>query len=168
MLDELSISNSKTLEIVIGYIDSPDSDPDILMRAIHAMPVISGSAQQMENIISKLARLSAKHPSESVRSSSLFKISTWAKDAQDLEAVIQALDKRRPPDDRISAVMAISQSNVTDDSLRDTLVSRMMDTEELWEIRRYSAEALERFKLDDNDYKLYMKFKLEQADIQSE
>jgi hypothetical protein len=41
----------------------------------------------------------------------------------------------------------------------------MTDEEELWEIRRYAAESLSRFKLRDSDQQLYEAFRREQEKI---
>jgi beta-galactosidase GanA len=166
LLGDLGIANPKTYDITSKILEQPDeSSPEMLMRAIYAMPVMHLSDPEITNTIDQLGYLASNHSHDGVRSNSIFKIVKWAKDYQDLESVVQALDKNRSTDDRISAAMAISQSNVIDDDLRETLLSRMTDEEELWEIRRYAAESLSRFKLRDRDQQLYEAFRREQEKI---
>jgi len=78
---------------------------------------------------------------------------------------VQALAPERPMDDRISAAMALKQSDVVDAELKAVLVERMRDNEELWEVRRMSAEALERFKLDSSEYEAYQAFLSQQQRV---
>jgi hypothetical protein len=167
LLGGLKIQNKETLEITKQILQQATADPDVLMNAIYAMPVMSLAPQETEAVISNLANLAEQHENAGVRSSSLSKIAEWAKDADDLWPVIQALDVSRSQDDRISAVMAISKSTVVDDALCSTLIEHMMDTNELWEIRRYSAESLKRFKLNSQDYELLKQFRQENVDIQN-
>lgn len=167
LLGGLKIQTKETLEIIEQILQKEIADPDVMISAIDAMPVMLLAPQETEAVIDNLANLAELHENAGVRSSSLSKIAEWAKDTEDLWPVIQALDVNRSQDDRISAVMAISQSTVIDETLRSTLIERMTDANELWEIRQYSAKSLERFKLDRHDYKLLEQFRQEQGDIQN-
>ncbi|KAB7627543.1 hypothetical protein [Alkalilimnicola sp. S0819] len=166
VLGELGIPSEETLRMTQQIIRQPYSDPDLLMGAIRAMPVMPMSQHATAESLSSLTELAAHHPHDGVRSNSLFKISDWAKDGEDLRPVVQALAAHRPTDDRISAAMALSRSTVVDDSLRRTLLDRMADANELWEVRQYSAAALERFKLSGSEYQRLESFRREQMDLQ--
>ena len=166
LLGDLGIASQETLDITRQIVNQPSGDPELLMGAIHAMPVMPLSAQEAASTIGSLARLADSHPNDGVRSNSLFKISDWARDSDDLRPVVQALSLHRPADDRISAAMALARSTVVDEGLRQTLIGRMTDNDELWEVRQYSATALERFKLSGPDYHLLESFRREQLDLQ--
>lgn len=168
LLGDLKIASKQTFDIASQWLAQPQTDPEVLMRAINAMPVLVLPEQEATQALAQLAQLATQHPNDGVRSNSLFKISEWAKDAQDLAPVIGALKKGRPTDDRISAAMAIAQSRVVDDNLRAELLSRVSDKAELWEVRRYAAESLERFKLSGRDFEQFQAFKREQVDLQTQ
>ena len=167
VLSGLGIPSEETLHLTQQIINQPTADPDLLMGAISAMPVMPVTQQETAEVIGGLARLADQHPNDGVRSNSLFKIAEWAKDGEDLHPVMQALDKNREPDDRISAAMALAQSTVATDEVRSAALARMTDPSELWEVRRYSAEALQRFKLSGQEHQLLESFRREQLDLQN-
>jgi len=165
LLGQLSIPSNETLELTVQLLLQNQTDPNIILPAIHAMPTITISGNKRAEILQVLSGLS-QHESEGVRSEALFAISKWAKTDQQLNPLIQALDSEST-DNRISAIMAIQKSTVVSVSLKEILLARMTDNNELWEIRSIAAEALERFDLSDAEYADYKEFKEKQAtDIQ--
>lgn len=112
----------------------------------------------------QLAEFGLNHSDETVRASGMIKMAQWAKDAQDLAPLVQMLgdDENRSKTDRINSAIAISQSRVVNDELKETLLSRMNDPDELIEVRRYAAEALRRFKLSGKSFEQFQRFRQEE------
>ena len=105
-----------------------------------------------------------QHGNEGVRSASIFEIAKWAKTTVQLDSVRMALTSEST-NDRISAAMALQKSPVVSAVLREELIARMVDANELWEIRRMAADSLARFSLDDEQFALFESFKQEQASV---
>lgn len=167
VLGGLQIPSEETLAITNEIIRQTSNDPEIIRSAVHAMPVIPLSDEESSEVIEDLSYLADNHDDEGVRSNSIFKIAEWAKTYEDLEPLIRALSPTRSTDDRISAAMALAQTTVIDTRLKDVFISRMVDDNELWEIRRYSAEGLNRFSLTASEFQLLEQFRGEQVDIQN-
>ncbi|QDH70277.1 hypothetical protein [Marilutibacter alkalisoli] len=167
LLARLGIAGQDTYELTKQLLADPDRDPEVLRSAIHAMPDIPLPASEMDSTVSRLGELSSTHADAGVRSESLFKLGAMAKDAGDIRPLLDALAPERSVDDRISAAMALRNSQVVDDGLRRQLLSLMSDPKELWEIRRYAAETLQRFKLSESDYSRYQRFNEELEVISS-
>ena len=165
ILSKLEMPNQKTYEIATEILGDTQQNPDALMSAISALPSVELSHEQTRQSIGQLSQLSGLDKSDGVRSASLFKIGKLAQNENDMEALLNAMDKSRADDDRISAVIAIANSNLTGDTLRSKLADRVRDQSELFEIRRYAAEALERFEMTNEDFEAYNHFRREQADL---
>lgn len=157
LLGQLAIPNDKTLEVTTQLILTSQADVDIILPAIHAMPILPVSSEKRTIILSALSNLS-QHNDIGVRSESLLSISQWAKNEQQLSPVIQALQSDTT-DDKISAMMALENSPVVSENLKSILLSRMLDNKELWEIRSMAANSLKRFNLSDSEYLAYKDFK---------
>ncbi|MCF7220689.1 hypothetical protein [Marilutibacter chinensis] len=166
LLSRLGIAGQDTYELTRQLLADPTRDPEVLRSAIHALPDIPLPASEMNGTVARLGELSATHADIGVRSESLFKLGALAKDANDLRPVIDALARDRHIDERISAAMAIRNSQVVDDGLRRQLLDMMSNPDELWEIRHYAAESLRRFKLSEDDYRQYQRFNEELEVIQ--
>lgn len=165
LLAKLDMPSEEVLQITTGIIATKQAEPDVIMAAVHALPK-SGIAPDNQNaILQDLSQLAQSNDNAGVRSASIFKVGELAKDADDLSVVTNMLTANNETDDRISAAMAIQQSNVVDDQLKQTLINHMSNPEELWEIRRLSAQSLERFKLSEDEYAAYQRFLEEQGDI---
>jgi hypothetical protein len=165
LLGRLGMPSPETYEIATKAIDEHPDDPDALMLALHILPNVELSEDQSTQTLRQLSGLVAQNSSEGVRSNSIFKISSLARSAEDLTPVMQALDKNRTRDDRVSAVMALAKSPLMSEAIRQKLVAAIGDTNELWEIRSYAAEALERYKLDENEAALLAAFKKERQEL---
>lgn len=167
LLSRLGIAGQDTYDLTRQLLADPNRDPEVLRSAIHALPDIPLPASEANGTIARLGALASTHPDIGVRSESLFKLGALAKDAGDLRPLIDALAADRHIDERISAAMAIRNSQVVDDGLRRQLLQMMSNPDELWEIRHYAAESLQRFKLSENDYRLYQRFNEELEVIRS-
>lgn len=164
LLARLGLPSEEAFALTSNLLANDQRDPEVLRSALHAMPEMTLPPAQLDSTVARLTELSRNHPDDGVRSESLFKLARMAKDQQDLAPVMEALAPQREVDDRISAAMALKDSTVSGDQLRDTLVARMSDPEELWEIRYYAAETLQRFRLSDSDYQAYLAFQ-EELDV---
>lgn len=160
LLSQLSIPNEETLALMIQLVSENPTSADILLPAIHAMPIIPVPEEKRSEILGELSGLS-QHESEGVRSESIFAISQWAKNEQQLTPIIQALQSETA-DDKISAVMALGKSPVVSTNLKEILLARMMDENELWEVRSIASDALKRFNLTGSEYSEYKHFKEKQ------
>jgi len=160
LLSQLSIPNEETLALMTQLVSENSTSSDILLPAIHAMPVIPVPEEKRSEILRELSGLS-QHESEGVRSESIFAISKWAKNEQQLSPVIDALQSETV-DDKISAVMALEKSPVVSTNLKQILLARMVDDNELWEVRSISSDALKRFDLTSSEYSEYKRFKEKQ------
>ncbi len=160
LLGKLAIPSEETLELTTQIIIQNQEEIDILLRAIQIMPVIPVPERKRSEILRKLSDLS-EHKDEGIRSASIFSISKWAKNEQQLNPVIQALQSNTI-DDRISAMMALEKSTITSQSLKKVFIDQMIDTNELWEIRSISADSLKRFNLTDFEYSEYESFREKQ------
>ena len=162
LLGELKIPSKETWALTKGILaDNPD-DPEILLSAMHAVPNMPLSDQENGELIGVLSNLT-QSDNEAVRSASILSISQWAKDAKQLAPVIQALNSE-VTDDKISAAMALEQSSVVDPTLRETLLEKMTDDKELWEVRTMSANALGRFNLNKTNFLMLENFRKQQSD----
>lgn len=167
LLSRLGIAGQDTYDLTRQLLADPNRPPEVLRSAIHALPDIPLPASEANGTIARLGELASTHPDIGVRSESLFKLGALAKDAGDLRPLTDALAADRHIDERISAAMAIRNSQVVDDGLRRQLLAMMSNPDELWEIRHYAAESLQRFKLSENDYRLYQRFNEELEVIRS-
>ncbi len=165
LLGRLGIPSEQTFETASSVIYANESSPEIMMAALNALPKMTLPDTEHTKVIQDLSALAQSSDHEGVRSSSLFSIGKWAKDANDLSVVMNTLSNEGSPDSRISAAMALSESTVVDPELQSLFVNRMSDSDELWEIRRMSAESLQRFKLSGEDYAAYQAFLEEQGDV---
>lgn len=163
LLADLRIPNESSLELTLQVLAASQEDPDVLLSAINAMPVLPQPQIDTEMIIQILEGLT-QHGDEAVRSASIFEIAKWAKTAVQLDSVRNALYSASK-NDRISAAMAIQESPVVSDVLREDLIARMVDPDELWEIRRMAADSLARFSLNDEQFALFEAFKQERASV---
>ncbi|MBU2705038.1 hypothetical protein KCM76_03540 [Zooshikella marina] len=164
LLAQLNIPSESTYNLTRDILAANDN-PEVLMSALNAMPVIPLPAQDAQEAMQQLSTLARSSADSGVRSASIFKIGQWAKDEHDLSPVVGILQKSNDPDDRISAIMAIQESNVVSDQLRYTLAQLMSNKKELWEVRRMAAESLTRFKMSSKEYAAYQTFLKEQGDI---
>lgn len=165
LLGRLGIPSEQTFDAASDVIYTNNSSPEIMMAALNALPKLTLPDAEHNKVIQDLSTLVQSNEHEGVRSSSLFSIGKWAKDADDLQVVMTTLSNEGSADSRISAAMALSESSVIDPSLQELFVSRMSDPQELWEIRRMSAESLQRFKLSGEEYAAYQAFLEEQGDV---
>ena len=163
LLADLGIPNEATLDLTIQTLESSQDNPDVLLAAMNAMPEVPQSRVGTDAIIQVLVDLT-RHPDDGVRSASIFEIAKWAKTADQLGPVRTAL-RSDSVDDRVSAAMALQNSPVVSDALRDELIARMVDKNELWEVRRMAADSLTRFSLDDEQFEQFETFKEEQVTV---
>ena len=96
-----------------------------------------------------------------VRSEGIFAITKWAKNEQELENVVKALGSD-VEDDRISAAMALENSSIVSDVLKNALLVKMKDKAELMEVRVFVANSLKRFDLSNSESSEYTNFRKEQ------
>ncbi|MGI0116383.1 hypothetical protein [Zooshikella sp. RANM57] len=164
LLARLDIPSKKTYKLTTGILSSNDN-PDILMAALNAMPVITLPEHESQQTIQQLTSLATANTDSGVRSASIFKVGQWAKDENDLSPIVGILNKSKNPDDRISAMMAIQESRIVSNQLRETLTQLIVNDQELWEIRRMAAESLNRYKLSPKEYAAYQAFLKEQGDV---
>ncbi len=163
LISQLGVANEQTLALTQTFITGEDTNPELLRSAIYAMPVMPLSPEESDKIVANLSDLAMDHPDAGVRFNSVTKIVEWAKEPKDLDAVVKIMnDKARTEGDRMSAAIALTDSAVGGDTMRELFMARMADPKELWEIRRTSAEALARFELFDDDYAELEAFKKEQ------
>lgn len=147
LLGQLDMPSEATLDVVFTTIQQYNNDPEMLESAMHAMPKVMISSEKNAEILMELSELSS-HKNASVRSASLFLISQQAKNGEQLSPIISAL-KSADADDKISAVLAIEQSHVVDANIKNILLERMGDENELPEVRAIAANSLKRFNLDE-------------------
>jgi hypothetical protein len=169
LLGRLEMPSKETYEIASQVLnDVPAHEPEILMLAVQALPNSSLSVEQTEQSIKALSQLTSPNENDGVRSNSLFKISRLAQSEQDLQALVLALEKDRTHDDRVSAIMAIGNSQLKGEMLQAKLIERVSDRDEVWEVRSYAADALDRFNLEGQDLAAYLSFRKEQDIVRNQ
>jgi len=87
-----------------------------------------------------LSELTQHHDSE-VRSNSIFRYASLARDEYDLDLVVKALHSPNKID-RMSAAQALSISSIKSDSIRNELITKANDPNELLVVRQAAAEGL--------------------------
>jgi len=160
LMAELAIPSQRSLTLSSEALQQHQDDKELVLSALHALPKMSLPAQDNREIIELLSEL-ANNDNEAIRSESLITIASWAKTEDELQAVVQALSSDTN-DDKISAAMALEQSTVTGDELKLTLLARMSDNNELWEVRSMAANALDRFQLNDGEFSSLTSFRKNQ------
>lgn len=140
LLPDLRIPNEFSLELAMQTLEANQDDPDVVLSAINAIPVLPQPQIDTEMIIQVLEGLT-QHRDGGVRSPSIFEIAYWAKTTVQLDSVRSALYSESK-NDRISAAMALQNCPVVSDVLREELIARMVDPNEHWEIRRSMAKIL--------------------------
>ncbi len=169
LMSQLGVANEAAFNVTRAYLSKEDADPEVLRSAIYAMPVLPVASIESGMVVANLSSLALDHPDDGVRFNSVSKIVEWAKEPQDLEAVVRIMhDKERSEGDRIGAAAALAGSTVGGDAMRELFMARMADKNELWEVRRSAAEALERFTLFEEDFEQLESFKHEDEKKQSE
>jgi len=161
LLGELKIPNDKTVSVIESTLTQNQDDEKLVLAALHALPNMRLSSSQNEGLIDELNQL-VMSESEAIRSESIIALGQFAKDETQMEAVLLALNSS-VVDDKISAAMALEQSHITGDHIKDVLMTKMQESSELWEVRAMSANALERFNLDDYEYSLLADFRRHQS-----
>ncbi len=160
LLGDLGISNIDNLNLASSILLESQDDPKILLSALHALPKVNLPEQENIQIVNILSLLTDNRD-DAVRSASLLKIPQWAKTEQQLEPVIQSLYSD-VADDKISAAMALEQSSVVGERLKNSLLEKMSDNNELWEVRSMSANALSRFSLSEDEFADVERFRQQQ------
>ena len=160
LLGELQIPSEKNLELSMQALEQEQNDKELVLSALHALPKISLSQEDNAEVVGLLSEL-ATNDNEAIRSESLIGIASWAKTQEELGAVVQALDSKTV-DDRISAAMALEQSTVVGDDLKLSLLAKIEDDNEVWEVRSMSANALERFDLSSSEFASLQEYKKKQ------
>lgn len=140
-----------------------DDDPQIVLEALHAIPLQKLDVETGERANSLLADL-ASHEDSAVRSASLFGLAQKASDASMLLPAIQALSSPER-DDRMSAVMALGQTAIVSDEIKAQLMMRVDDASEIWEVRRIAADTLNRFELTNEEDAILAAFRQEQLKV---
>lgn len=163
LLGKLQIGNEENYQIAVSNMQANPDDAELVVFALHALPKIARSKSQNQQLMTTLSDLS-RHADGGVRSASIFKLGQWAKTAEDVRPLIDTLSSDAK-DDRISAAMAIQGSTVSSPQLRDALIERVSDSEELWEVRTMAADSLARFSLEDDQFEQLSQFRREQGDV---
>ena len=161
LLGELQIPSQENLTLSVEALQQEQGDQELVLSALHAMAPMPLSSDKNEEVVSLLAELT-QSDNEAIRSESLINIAAWAKTEADLDNVVKALDSD-VPDDKISAAMALEQSAVVGDNLKNTLLKKIQDLNELWEVRSMSANALGRFDLSPSDFASLENFRAQQV-----
>lgn len=157
------IRDDKALAAAQGAMAAYPEDGEVLLLAIDVVSHTATASTNRPVVLDSLRTLSTNQD-DAVRQASLFAISKLSTDSDSMMSVIQALDSEIP-DDRVSAVMAIQQSEVVSDDIKDALLNKMTDENELWEIRRIAADSLVRFDLTDDQAVLLGQFRGEQGRV---
>ena len=164
LLAELNIPSEETLRLTTDVLWQNQDDPEMLLSALNAVPDLTLPQEQNTQVLTLFNTLS-KNDDDGVRSASLFAIASHAKNTNELEPVLQALNSNIG-DDKISAAMALEQSPVTSLILKNTFFDKMTDETELWEVRTMAANSLGRFSLNATDFSILSSFREQQtADI---
>jgi len=150
LLGELQIPSQENLDLSMNALVQDQNDQDLVLAAIHAMPAVVLSSEKNKEVVDLLSDL-AGNDNEAIRSESLLSMAKWAKNEEDLSSVIHALDSD-VNDDKISAAMALERSTVVGDNLKASLLAKVSDPNELWEVRAMSANALGRFDLSTSEF----------------
>ncbi|MBT5934182.1 HEAT repeat domain-containing protein [Sulfurimonas sp.] len=161
LLGELQIPNEKTLQISTEALSQFSGDKELTLSALHAMPHLNLPQSKNNEIVMLLSELSISQD-EAVRSESIITLGQWAKSELEISAVVDALSSSTN-DDRISAAIALEQSHVVGNSLKTVLLEKLEDTAELWEVRAMSANSLERFDLNNNEFSILENFRKNQV-----
>ena len=157
LLGELQIPSEANLKLSMDALAQDTNDKELVLSALHALPKMPLSAEDNGKVVDMLSDLSTNE-NEAIRSESLISTAKWAKTEEELSAVIKALDSETI-DDRISAAMALEQSTVVGTSLKTSLLAKIQDQNELWEVRSMSANALGRFNLSTSEFSSLQDFR---------
>lgn len=161
LLGALQMPSEENLNLSVQALEQEQNDKELVLSALHAMSPMSLPSEKNEEVIDLLSDLT-NNEDEAIRSESLISIASWAKTEADLASVVEALDSESV-DDKISAAMALEESNVVGDNLKNTLLRKMQDPKELWEVRAMSANALARFELNTSEFSRLQNFRTEQV-----
>ena len=161
LLGELQIPSKENLNLSVEALQQEQGDKELVLSALHAMTPMPLSSDQNQEVVTLLAELT-QNDNEAIRSESLLNIASWAKTESELDPVVKALDSEIA-DDKISAAMALEQSTVVGNDLKDTLLNKIKDPNELWEVRSMSANALGRFDLSTSEFSSLESFRAQQV-----
>jgi hypothetical protein len=74
-----------------------------------------------------------------------------------LQPIVNALKGQ----DKLEAALALKESNITDNELKNIFLSTMNNINEDEEVREVAASSLTRYQLNDDEYAVFLKFNRE-------
>ena len=166
LLSELKPETDQALVVAEQALNTFRYDYEVMVAAIEALPSEEIRTTTGARVLSSLNEL-ISNEDDGVRSASIFAIADRAADSAELASVVQILTSE-DPNDRISAALALESSDISTEDLRDPLVSRMIDVDELWEVRRIAADSLVRFNLTEDQKSQLAFFREEQIRLSLE
>jgi len=161
LLGALKMPSPNTLELSVETLQEEQDDQVLVLSALHALVKVPLSMNQNRDVVTLLSTL-AVNDNEAIRSESILTLAKWAKNEEDLSAVIEALSSETI-DDRVSAAMALERTAVVGPNLKEHLLEKIQDEKELWEVRSMSANALERFNLSSDEFARLQVFRAQQV-----
>jgi hypothetical protein len=150
LLSDLQMQDLRSLAIVTDTIALNNHDPEVLISALHAFPGVSLSPEESKDVLQDLSLL-ANHYDEKVRLASLMPIATWARNADQLDDVLEVF-KNGESQSRAAAAAALEQSPIKDRQLKNIYLEIMGNDSSPLELRRLSASLLDQFDLSQVEY----------------
>jgi len=133
-------NDPRALVIAEQIIQQQVNEPRILNLAIDIIMQSQDDEASADYNFSVFSALT-QHPDSEVRSNSLFRYASLARDEYDLDLVLKALHSPNKID-RMSAAQALSVSPIKSDTIRDELMSKATDQNEFVAVRQAAAEGL--------------------------
>ena len=164
LLSETNAAGADAYQSVERVLSTYPNDNELVLNAVSALPDQLPSNIDVTPVLNSLASLVNNSDDGAIRSESIFSIGRLAKDPESLDVVIEA-SKSQDLDDRRSAAMVLQNSELVSDEILNHLIERMGDNNEEWEIRRLSADSLNRFELNDSQQGAHRRFRDEQERI---
>ncbi len=147
LLSQKNSNDSRVSESVELLLEQKITDPAILTMLLDLNMHSAIDESKTDYQLTVLSEL-MQHNDAEVRSASIFNYSRHARNEQELEAIFKELQSDSD-NDRISAASALSISTINSERIRDELLAKLYDTEELQDVRQAAADGLARFDLTD-------------------
>jgi hypothetical protein len=147
--------NPDNFQTIKSIISENNNDTNMTLAAIEAMPntMLAKDYSDSLKILSELSQ----SDQENVRIAAFSALSHRANDMASLQPIVNALKGQ----DKLEAALALKESNITDNELKNIFLSTMNNINEDEEVREVAASSLTRYQLNDDEYAVFLKFNRE-------